>query len=125
MQRQETWRAQCEAARFLAEEFGEQKALDYLIGETFLNFLQAAEHDAECCAEVSAFVAEIKSIFGRWQIEEFFTSPRRLGTTGHFLDEQAQVAFRAVADPANDFEEDSNRLTLLEWATEFLVDKGP
>jgi hypothetical protein len=122
---QEAWKAQCETARSIAEEFGEQKALDYLIGEKFLNFLEAAEHDAEFCAEISAFVAEIKSIFGRWQVEDFFTHPRHLGSIGHFLDDQAHAAFQAVADPAHNFQEGPQRLTLLEWATEFLLDKGP
>ncbi len=37
------WIEQCEAARGIEDEFGTQKALDYLIGEKFLNFLEAAE----------------------------------------------------------------------------------
>ena len=37
------WIEQCEAARRIEDEFGTDKALDYLIGEKFLNFLEAAE----------------------------------------------------------------------------------
>jgi hypothetical protein len=37
-----------------------QKALDYLIGENFLNFLQTAETDAEFRAEILAFVGGIQ-----------------------------------------------------------------
>ena len=39
----EIWIEQCEATRQIEAEFGTQNALDYLIGEKFLNFLQAAE----------------------------------------------------------------------------------
>ncbi len=42
----EIWKEQCDAARQIEAEFGTEKALDYLIGEKFLNFLQAAETDA-------------------------------------------------------------------------------
>jgi len=127
MSLQETWKAQCEAARSIANESGGEKALGYLIGEKFLDFLESAEHDPEFRPEIPPFVAEIKSVFGRWQLEEFFTTPRPLGVgaKGHFLDEQAHAAFRAVVDPANIHPKDGQRLTLLEWATEFLLDKGP
>ena len=37
------WIAQCEAARNLKDAFGVDKALGYLIGEKFLNFLQASD----------------------------------------------------------------------------------
>ena len=64
------WVEQCEAARSIEDEFGTDKALDYLIREKFLNFLEAAETDAEFRAEIPAFVAEIKTIFERWQLAE-------------------------------------------------------
>ena len=37
------WIEQCEAAEEIEGEFGTQQALDYLVGEKFLNFLEAAE----------------------------------------------------------------------------------
>jgi hypothetical protein len=64
------WIDQCAAARNIEHEFGTDKALDYLIREKFLNFLEAAETDAEFRAEIPAFVAEIKTIFERWQLAE-------------------------------------------------------
>jgi hypothetical protein len=59
----EIWKEQCDAVRQIEDDFGTQKALEYLIGEKFLNFLEAAETDAEFRAEIPAFVAEIKTIF--------------------------------------------------------------
>jgi hypothetical protein len=59
----EIWKEQCEAVRQIEAEFGTPNALDYLIGEKFLNFLQAADNGAEFREEIPAFVAEIKAIF--------------------------------------------------------------
>jgi hypothetical protein len=59
----EIWKEQCDAALQIEAEFGTQNALDYLIGEKILNFLEPAENDFEFRAEVPAFVAEIKTIF--------------------------------------------------------------
>src|SRR3954465_12184869 len=64
------WIEQCAAARHIEDEFGTDTALDYLIREKFLNFLEAAETDHEFRAEIPAFVAEIKAIFERWQLAE-------------------------------------------------------
>jgi hypothetical protein len=71
------WADQCEAAKGIEEEFGTQKALDYLVGEKFLNYLEAAETDADFRAEIPAFVAEIKSIFETWQLEQYLETARQ------------------------------------------------
>ena len=73
----EIWIEQCEAARQIEAEFGTQNALDYLIGEKFLNFLQAAEDDADFRAEIPAFVAGIKTIFETWQLAEYLQTARQ------------------------------------------------
>jgi hypothetical protein len=57
------WIEQSEAAKDIEAEFGKQKALDYLVGEKLLNFIEAAETDKDFRAEIPAFVAKIKSIF--------------------------------------------------------------
>jgi hypothetical protein len=59
------------------DEFGTDKALDYLIREKFLNFLEAAETDAEFRGEIPAFVAAIRTIFERWQLAEELERARR------------------------------------------------
>src|SRR3954453_9893525 len=74
------WIEQCEAARRIDDEFGTDKALDYLIREKFLNFLEAAETDAEFRAEIPAFVAEIRTIFERWQLAEELEKARETGS---------------------------------------------
>ena len=76
MKSHKIWIEQCEAARGIEAEFGTQKALAYLIEEKFINFLEAAEDDADFRAEIPAFVEEIKSIFERWQLAEYLEKAR-------------------------------------------------
>jgi hypothetical protein len=73
----EIWIEQCDAARQIEAEFGTENALDYLIGEKFLNFLQAAETDADFRAEIPSFVAGIRTIFETWQLAEYLQTARQ------------------------------------------------
>jgi hypothetical protein len=70
------WVEQCEAAQNTEVQFGTDKALDYLVAEKFLNFLEAAETDADFRAEIPAFVAAIKTIFERWQLAAYLETAR-------------------------------------------------
>ncbi len=70
------WIEQCETAEQIEGEFGTQKALDYLVGEKFLNFLEAAETDPAFRGEIPAFVAEIKNIFEHWQLAQYLETAR-------------------------------------------------
>jgi hypothetical protein len=76
MEPHKNWIDQCEAARGIEDEHGTQNALEYLIGEKFLNFLEAAETDANFRAEIPAFVAEIKTIFERWQLAQYLETAK-------------------------------------------------
>ena len=71
------WIEQCEAARGIVDECGTQTALAYLVGEKFLNFLEAAEKDTTFQAELPAFVAEIKRLFEPWQLAECLEKVRQ------------------------------------------------
>jgi hypothetical protein len=71
------WVDQSEAARRIEDEFGTDKALAYLVGEKFLNFLEAAETHPDFRAEIPAFAAEVKTIFERWQLAEHLEMARQ------------------------------------------------
>jgi hypothetical protein len=73
----EIWREQCQAARTVEDNFGTRNALDYLVGEKFLNFLEAAETDAGFRDEIPSFVAEVKTIFEPWQLAEYLETARQ------------------------------------------------
>ena len=71
------WIEKCDAARMIEDEFGTDKALRYLIGEKFLDYLEAAERLPDFRAEIPAFVAEIKTIFEPWQLAEYLETARQ------------------------------------------------
>lgn len=116
--------ATCDAARNVLDRFGAEKAMGYLIGEKFLNFLEVAETRGEWRQSIPEFVAEIQSIFDPDQLDEYLNTPRRLGALGHAADEGTHRAFRAEMDDAEKTQEDARNLMLLEWAKEWLLDDG-
>jgi hypothetical protein len=71
------WIEQCEAAKGIVNDFGTQKALDYLVGEKFIDFLEAAETDPNFRSEIPEFVAGIKGIFEPWQLRECLDRARQ------------------------------------------------
>ena len=76
MELHKIWIEQCEAAQGIEDEFGVQKALEYLVGEKFLNFIEAAETDAGFRAEIPEFVAEIKKISEPSQLAQYLETAR-------------------------------------------------
>ena len=65
------WMEQCAATEGIRERFGLEDALDYLLGEKLFSFGMAAEQDPDFAAELPAFVAEIRRLFGAEQIREY------------------------------------------------------
>ena len=115
------WTKQCEAAEKIEAEYGIEKAMGYLIGEKFLNFLEVAETKPEWQAQLPLFIAEIKRLFESWKIAEFLETPRRLGALGHVADYEGHEMFRMQVDDADNVREDARNLRLLEWARELLL----
>jgi hypothetical protein len=127
----EIWKEQCDAARQIENEFGTQKALSYLIGEKFLNFLEAAETDAEFRAEVPAFVAEIKTIFEAWQLTEYLEVARQSEPFDPSLYEPMDEDEQADIDPElgeevrqDELRRSASDLLLVERAREWLLGQG-
>ena len=112
------WIEQCEAAEGIEAEFGTEKALEYLIDETFIHFLDAAETDADFRAEIPAFVAEIKTIFERWQLAEYLERARQsepFDPTVYDDEETAEML---------DIRQSAAELLLVERAKEWLLGEG-
>jgi len=70
------WVDQCEAAEGIEDDFGTQPALEYLIGEKFLDFLEAAESEDEFRDEIPAFVARIQTLFEGWQLAAYLETAK-------------------------------------------------
>ncbi len=124
LQLHKIWIEQCEAARGIEDEFGTDKALKYLVEEKFINFLEAAEHDADFRAEIPAFVAEIKTIFEPWQLHECLAKARH---TEPFdpddCDEDADPEDIEM-DRKADLRRCAADLLLVERAKEWLLEEG-
>ena len=115
------WIEQCEAARGVEAEFGTQDALSYLIGEKFINFLEAAEDNPEFRAETSTFVAEIKTIFERWQLAQFLETARE---TEPFDPSVYDDAEDAEMERQSELRRSAADLLLVERAREWLLEDG-
>lgn len=116
-------KSQADAARNVLQDHGPEKAMGYLIGEKFLNFLEVAERDGQWRQAIPAFVAEIKTTFEPWQLAEYLDTPRRLGALGHASTEEGHRMLREGLDESEKAREDASRLTMLEWAKELLLDR--
>jgi hypothetical protein len=57
------WVAQCDAARNIRHRFGLASALEYLVGEKLLHFVDASERHPDFKRELPHFLAEIKRLF--------------------------------------------------------------
>tara|TARA_R110002072_G_scaffold302996_1_gene490913 strand:+ start:33733 stop:34152 length:420 start_codon:yes stop_codon:yes gene_type:complete len=129
------WVEQCEAAEGIEDDFGTQQALEYLVGEKFLNFLEAAETDADFRAEIPAFVAKIKTIFERWQLAQYLETARETEPFDPELFEprehpvlgKEEIEFDAeeIEDmKKEDIRQCTRDLLLVERAREWLLDDG-
>jgi hypothetical protein len=120
----EEWIADwCEATRNIEGAWGRKKAMGYLIGEKFLNFLEVAETNREWRQAIPSFVAEIKALFEPWQLAKYLETPRRLGALGHVASKKAHQLFREALDEDERTREDARNLLLLEWAKELLLEE--
>ena len=129
------WIEQCEAAQGIEDEFGTQKALEYLVGEKFLNFLEAAETDTDFRAEIPAFVAKIKEIFERWRLAQYLATARETEPFDPSLFEPRQHSVLGEeeiefgAEEVEEIRKDDIRqctrdLLLIERAREWLLGDG-
>ena len=57
------WTEQCDATTGIRNAFGTQQALNYLIGEKLLDFIEAAEKDSLFGNELPEFVGRIRIMF--------------------------------------------------------------
>ena len=119
------WIEQCDA-RGIEAEFGTPKALEYLVGEKFLNFLEAAEADKDFRSEIPSFVAEIKTIFERWQLAQYLETARETEPFDPSLfDGDDETDSEEVEDMRkDDIRQCTRDLLLVERAREWLLEDG-
>ena len=115
------WIEQCEAAKGIESDFGTEKALAYLIDEKFINFLESAETNADFRAEIPEFVAEIKTIFERWQLADYLERARRtepFDPTVHEDEDPEDIEMERQSE----LRRSTTELLLVERAREWLLE---
>ena len=126
MEQCKVWIEQCEAARRIEDEFGVRDALAYLVGEKFLNFLEASETHADFRAEIPSFVVEIRTIFEPWQLAEFLETARQTGSFDPALRDEEATPEDVEMDRQEEIARSARDLLLVERARDWLlVDRGP
>ncbi len=65
------WTEQCDATTGIRNAFGAQQALNYLIGEKFLDFIEAAGKDENFRSELSSFAARIRTLFEQSELAAY------------------------------------------------------
>ena len=120
MQFHKIWIEQCEAAKTIEGEFGTQPAIEYLVGEKFINFLEVAENDASFRGELPAFVAEIKHMFERWQLAEYLDNVRQSEPFDASLYDDTEDA---EMERQLELRKSANELLLVERAREWLLEE--
>jgi hypothetical protein len=119
------WIEQCEAARRIEDVYGTDKALVYLIGEKFLNYLEAAETHPDFRAEIPAFVAEIRAIFEPWQLAEYLDTARQSGPFDPSLYDEDDDPEDIEMDRRDDLRKSARDLLLVERAKGWLLEGDP
>ncbi len=121
------WIEKCDAARMIEDEFGTDKALRYLIGEKFLDYLKAAERLPDYQAEIPDFVAEIKTILETWQLADSLKTARQTEPINPSIydDEDEDIDPKFVEmERQDDLRRSAADLLLVERAKEWLLGEG-
>jgi len=71
------WIEQCSAAQRIKQHFGLGNALEYLVGEKLLRFVETAEHNPLFAQELPSFVAEIKRVFSVAEVGHYAVTVER------------------------------------------------
>ncbi len=111
-----------EAARGIEDEFGVPNALEYLVGEKFLNFLEASEDYAELRAEIPGFAAEIKTIFEPYQLAEYLETARQFAPFDPTLYDHDEDEETAEVERQSDLRRSAIDLLLVERARGWLLE---
>lgn len=112
---------QCDAARHIEDEYGTDKALAYLIGEKFLNFVEAAETRSDFREELPAFVKEIRTIFEPWQLTQYLTKARQTDPRDDSLVELDEDSEDLEMERLHEIQGAANDLLLVEKARAWLL----
>ena len=115
------WLDQCEAARDIRDAWGTRKALGYLVGEKFLNFIRAAGSDPSWAAKLPLFSTEIRRIFTYEELRAYFATTTRVGAAAHVCTDEQYETMRNAGAFREDVLTGATDAILFERARELLL----
>ena len=115
------WIEQCDAARDIRDAWGTNKALGYLIGEKFLNYLQASTLSSDWAEKVPLFTEEIKRIFTVDELDTYFATTTRVGSAAHVATKEDYELMREAGMFDDDVVRGAADAILFERARELLL----
>ena len=71
------WMDQCAAVEYIRRGFGKAKALDYIVGDKLLVFIEFLHLDSDRRSDLSPFVAKIRTLFSQQELHEYFANEKR------------------------------------------------
>lgn len=84
---EDIWRKQCEATQGIRKRFGEEAALDYLVGEKLFQYVSAARDNPAFAEQRPAFVSDVRQMFPREAMATYLIAlEQRLTEDSHFVD---------------------------------------
>ena len=119
------WIDQCEAAEQIEADYGTEKALGYLIGEKFLNFLEASETQLRVACGDSAICrqdqGDLRALADRRVLCNASATWAHWGT--HPTKKDTNSSAVKLSESEN-LREDARNLLLFERAREWLLEEG-
>lgn len=83
------WCEQCETTLTIRKRFGEEAALDYLVGEKLLSYFSTARKNPAFAAQLPTFVGKVREIFPREPMATYLTRlEQRLIEDSHYVDQE-------------------------------------
>lgn len=96
---EDIWREQCDAAITIRERYGEQAALDYLVGEKLMHFTRAARENPDFARQLPSFVARTRKMFARDVMLRYLTDLEcKLSEKSHEIDPEDMTLTSGAID---------------------------
>jgi hypothetical protein len=115
------WIEQCDAARDIRDAWGANKALGYLIGEKFLNYLRTSDSSSDWREKIPLFIEEIKRIFTVEELKTYFATTTRVGSAAHVATDGEYEFMRGAGMFADDVISGAADAILFERARALLL----
>jgi hypothetical protein len=73
----EVWMEQCAAVEYIRNGFGQATALDYIVGDKLVVFIESLNFFPDRRADLPQFVAMIRTLFNPQELHGYFANERR------------------------------------------------